>query len=134
MVKNLPTVQETQVQSLGQEDPLEKGMAAHSSILLGKLSPWSHKETQHEGSHGDTIEATEATEHTRSSSPTWRGKINLPTFIKSVFQNVYDLILLDAEQIFLVHLKLQFSSWMFSGRIAQRKKLGLTVCPLQKYL
>ena len=32
MVKNLPAMQETQVQSLGQEDPLEKGMATHSSI------------------------------------------------------------------------------------------------------
>ena len=33
MVKNLPAVWETQVQSLGWEDPLEKGMATHSSIL-----------------------------------------------------------------------------------------------------
>ena len=33
MVKNLPAMQETQVQSLGQEDPLEKEMATHSSIL-----------------------------------------------------------------------------------------------------
>ena len=33
MVKNLPAMQETQVQSLGQEDPLQKGMATHSSIL-----------------------------------------------------------------------------------------------------
>ena len=33
MVKCLPTAQETQVQSLGQEDLLEKGMATHSSIL-----------------------------------------------------------------------------------------------------
>ena len=33
MVKNPPAVQETQVQSLGHEDPLEKGMATHSSIL-----------------------------------------------------------------------------------------------------
>ena len=32
-VKNLPAMQETQVRSLGQEDPLEKGMATHSSIL-----------------------------------------------------------------------------------------------------
>ena len=32
-VKNLPAVQETRVQSLGQEDPLEKGMATHSSVL-----------------------------------------------------------------------------------------------------
>ena len=33
MVKNLPAMQETQVESLGQEDPLEKGVATHSSIL-----------------------------------------------------------------------------------------------------
>ena len=33
LVKNPPATQETQVQSLGQEDPLEKGMAIHSSIL-----------------------------------------------------------------------------------------------------
>ena len=33
MVKNLPAMQETQVRSLGQEDPLEKEMATHSSIL-----------------------------------------------------------------------------------------------------
>ena len=36
MVKNLPLMQETQVQSLGQEDPLEKEMATHSSILAWK--------------------------------------------------------------------------------------------------
>ena len=33
IIKNLPAMQETQVQFLGQEDPLEKGMATHSSIL-----------------------------------------------------------------------------------------------------
>ena len=38
-VKRLPTMQETQVQSLGQEDPLEKEMATHSSILAWKI-PW----------------------------------------------------------------------------------------------
>ena len=36
MVKNLPAMQETHVQSLGQEDPLEKGMGTHSSILAWK--------------------------------------------------------------------------------------------------
>ena len=40
MVKNLPAVQETQVRSLGQEDPLEKGMATRSSILAWKI-PWT---------------------------------------------------------------------------------------------
>ena len=40
MVKNLPVMQETQVQSLGQEDPLEKEMATHSSILAWEI-PWT---------------------------------------------------------------------------------------------
>ena len=38
-VKNLPVIQETCVQSLGQEDPLEKGTATHSSILAWRI-PW----------------------------------------------------------------------------------------------
>ena len=42
VVKNLPAMQETQVQSLGWEDPLEKGMATHSSILAWRI-PWTEK-------------------------------------------------------------------------------------------
>ena len=42
MVKNLPEMWETQVQSLGQEDPLEKGMATHSSILGWEI-PWTEE-------------------------------------------------------------------------------------------
>ena len=37
MIKDLPAMQETQVQSLGQENPLEKGMAIHSSILAWEI-------------------------------------------------------------------------------------------------
>ena len=37
MVKDLPAVQETQVRSLGQEDPLEKGTATHSSVLIWRI-------------------------------------------------------------------------------------------------
>ena len=37
MVKNLPAMQETQVQSLGQQDPLEEVMATHSSILARRI-------------------------------------------------------------------------------------------------
>ena len=37
MVKNLPTMRETWVPSLGQEDPLEKGMATHSSIFARRI-------------------------------------------------------------------------------------------------
>ena len=42
MVKNLPAMQETWVQSLGQKDPLEKGMATHSSILAWRI-PWTEE-------------------------------------------------------------------------------------------
>ena len=54
MVKNLPAVQETQVWSLGEEDPLEKGMAttpvffpgkSHRQRSLAGYSPWGHKES-----------------------------------------------------------------------------------------
>ena len=37
MVKNLPAMQKTWVQSLGQEDPLQKGMATHSSVLAWRI-------------------------------------------------------------------------------------------------
>ena len=42
VVKNLPAMQETWVQSLGQEDPLEKGMATHSSIRAWEI-PWTEE-------------------------------------------------------------------------------------------
>ena len=42
MVKNLPAVQETQVQSLGREDPLEKEMVTHSSTLAWRI-PWTEE-------------------------------------------------------------------------------------------
>ena len=41
-VKNLPVIQETWVQSVGQEDPLEKEMATHSSVLACKI-PWAEE-------------------------------------------------------------------------------------------
>ena len=44
MVKNLPPIQETRVQTLDQDDPLEKGMATHSSILA-----WRIPQTQEPG-------------------------------------------------------------------------------------
>ena len=57
MVKNLPAMQETLVRSLGWEDPLEKKLATHSSILPGKshgqkilegYSPGDHKKVGHD--------------------------------------------------------------------------------------
>ena len=56
-VKNLPAMQETWVLSLGQEDPLEKGVATHSSILTwgvprteepGGIQPWRSQRVGHD--------------------------------------------------------------------------------------
>ena len=52
MVKNLLAFRETQVQSLGQEDPLEKGMAIHPSTLAWKI-PWTEA-TVHGIAESDT--------------------------------------------------------------------------------
>ena len=54
MVKNLPAMQETQVRSLGQKDPLEKKKASHSNILAWRI-PW----TKEPGAivHGDHKES-----------------------------------------------------------------------------
>ena len=64
MVKNLPVMQQTQVQSLAEEDPLEKEMATGSRILAWKI-PWREKPS---GAivHGVTeSDMTEETEHTQ---------------------------------------------------------------------
>ena len=54
MVKTLPAVQQTWVRSLSQENPLDKGMATHTSLLAWRIpwaeepgwySPWDHKES-----------------------------------------------------------------------------------------
>ena len=59
MVKNLPAMQEARVQSLGQDDPLEKEMATHSSILAWRI-PWTEEPggLQSMGSELNTTELT----------------------------------------------------------------------------
>ena len=65
MVKHLPAVQETQIRSLGQEDPLEKEMATYSSTLAWKI-PWTEEPSR---LHGVTKS------HTRPSKGQKRKKI-----------------------------------------------------------
>ena len=80
MVKNLPTVQEAPVQSMGQEDPLEKEMATHSSILAWRIpwtegvwqaSPRGHKES-------DTTERLSLFSFLRSAMETYCPELQLP--------------------------------------------------------
>ena len=53
MAKNLPAMQEICVQSLGGEDPLEKGMATHFSILAWKI-PWTEEPLLHGAAESQT--------------------------------------------------------------------------------
>ena len=53
MVKNLPALWESSVQSLDQEDPLEKGVATHSSVLARRI-PWSEEPGGLQSMHGVT--------------------------------------------------------------------------------
>ena len=89
MVKNLPTVQETQIQSLGWEDPIEKGMATHSSILTwsipwteepGSLHPWGHKEL-------DTTERLSTAQHTSGKKK--KKKLYRRKFVIVKLKNVF---------------------------------------------
>ena len=60
MVKNPPTMQEMRIQSLGQEDPLQKEMATHSRILAWKI-PQTTEQASPKGSK--ELDTTEHTEH-----------------------------------------------------------------------
>ena len=65
MIKSLPTTQEAQVQSLGWEDPLEKEMVTHSSVLAWKI-PWTEEPS---GLH--SMESQESGDHKRLSDYTF---------------------------------------------------------------
>ena len=69
MVTNLPTTQETGVQSLGREDPLEKEMATHSSIPAWKI-PWTEEPggLQSMGSHRVEYDRATHTQTDRKAS------------------------------------------------------------------
>ena len=88
LVKNLPVMQETQVQSLGQEDPLEKEMAHYSSILAWRL-PWTETPGRLQSMGSDT---TEQLSHYMS--------LNLALLIIKV-QKKWDRFTVEVMQIFL---------------------------------
>ena len=62
-VKNLPATQETQVQSLGHEDPLQKEMATHSGILAWKI-PWTEKPDGLQSMESQRVRYTKQLTHT----------------------------------------------------------------------
>ena len=68
LVKNLSAMQETWVQSLGWEDPLEKGKATHSSILAWRI-PWTEEPGALQSIDHKELDTAEATEHSTASNP-----------------------------------------------------------------
>ena len=61
VVKNLPVIQETQVQNLDGEDPLEKEMATHSSILVWRI-PWTEEPGRLQAMGSQRVRHNSATE------------------------------------------------------------------------
>ena len=70
MVKHLPAMQEMQVQFLNQEDPLEKGMATHSSILAWKI-PWTEEPSKLQSMGSQRVEHDLVTEHACTATYYW---------------------------------------------------------------
>ena len=58
IIKNLPVIQESQVQSLGWEDPLEKGMATHPGMLAWRI-PWTEEPGRLQSRGGRESDTTE---------------------------------------------------------------------------
>ena len=67
MVKNPPAMQETQVQSLGQKESLEKKMATHSSILAWRI-PWTEEPGSVQSMGSQRVRHDRETEHTHTAS------------------------------------------------------------------
>ena len=71
-VKNLPKMWELWVQSLSQEDPLEKGMTTHSSILAWRI-PWTQEPGRLQSSGSQRVGMTERLTHTHTHTHTETG-------------------------------------------------------------
>ena len=102
MVKNPPAMQETWIQSLGPEDPLEKGMATHSSILAWRI-PQTEEPRQLQSMDLQRVGHDWAAEHTHSPLNTTRFRENVSDNCKlySAVERVWLMKLLRLPWIFL---------------------------------
>ena len=82
-VKNPPAMQETWAQSLGWEDPLEKGMATHSNILAWRIptdrGAWKARVPEDSLKESDTTERLSTAQHTRFTTSHWFQMYNIET-------------------------------------------------------
>ena len=85
LVKNLPAMQETRVQSLGQEDPLEKEMATHSSILAWRI-PWAEEPGRLQSTGSQESDTTLRLNHHHHHSPRGHKESDTTEQLKIAFQ------------------------------------------------
>ena len=110
MVKNLPAVRETWIRSLGREDPLEKGMTTHSSILAKRI-PWVKEPG------GLTVRRV-------AKSQTWPST-NTCTFSGQRKGRKYDESLTDGLWgLVVLCLLARWLPFSWSGTVLQRRALG----------
>ena len=89
MAKHLPAMQETQVQSLGREDPLEKGMAIHSSIYPCLENPTEREAwwaTVHGSQRVGHNRATKTTTTTKNNNSTLQGHSHMHAILFDIIQ------------------------------------------------
>ena len=101
MVKNLPAMQETQVQSLDWEDPLEEGMATHSSVLAWRIPRTEEPGgLQSIGSHRVEHDGSDLAQHTKNI------KISKPSGVCFMYGALY-------KNVILFKMAIQFSNTIY---------------------
>ena len=138
MVKNLPAMQETRVQSLGQEDPLVKGMATHSSILAWRI-PWTEEPGGLQSMGSQRVRYNWATNrHNRIDTVLWLG---LPWWLRRA-QTVKNLPAVQRSQVLwltILHVlwlcvfnfrgnSLDSYSWGLQEEFSLSKYISLFIC------
>ena len=123
MVKNPPAMQETWIQSLGPEDPLEKGMATHSSVLAWRI-PWTEEPHQLQSMDLQRVGHYWAAEHTHSPLNTTRFRENVTDHCKlySAVESVWLTKLLRLPWIFLA---VRIYIFMSRQKTKRKKKGGM---------
>ena len=98
MVNNLPAMQETQVQSLGQEDPLEAEMATYSSIPAWEI-PWREEPDRLQVHSFAELDTTERLTHTQKSDPKMLSRAHIVLFLFAFFSYILNIISIPGFKI-----------------------------------
>ena len=121
MVKNRPAMQETQVQPLGQEDPLEKGVATHSSFLAWRI-PW-----REELGGLQSIGSVQSLSHVRLFATEWIAAHHASLFItnsRSLPKLMSIELVMPSNHLILCHLLLLLPSTFPNIRVFSMSQLS----------